>query len=359
MHHRVPRLHGAFFKFRTLFSEELIALLLVLFVFVAPAGAAERFTNRSLFMQSVTPGATTSWQISLDYVTPEPVGSLDMRFCISPIPYDPCVTPPGLDITNATLSAQEGETGFSISYQDDKRIVLSRAPTMISAPGVAGKYTLSNIVNPTDTSTSFSIRMTSHESTDATGPHINFGSIKGQVGDGITIETQVPPMLIFCAARTVELGCGDTDGTYFTDMGNMSEESTLTAQSQMAAGTNATAGFVISVNGSTMTAGTNVVNEMETPGSSQLGKNQFGMNLVENPGLGIGLDPEGTWANAYPTSDYGQPDVFKYSSGDVVAESANVSLMKKFTVSYIINVSPSLRAGVYTTTINFIASGRF
>lgn len=359
MHHRVPRLHGAYFKFRTLFSEELIALLLVLFVFTMPVGAAERFTNRSLFMQSVTPGATTSYVISLDYVTPEPVGSLDMRFCVSPIPYDPCVTPAGLDITGAVLSAQEGETGFDISYHDDKRIVLSRTPAMISAPGVAGKYTLSNIVNPTDTSTSFSIRMTSHESVDASGPHINFGSIKGQVGDGITIETQVPPMLIFCAARTVEIGCGETDGTYFTDMGNLSKDSTLTAQSQMAAGTNATAGFIITVNGSSMTAGTNVITEMDTPGNSRLGRNQFGINLVENPGAGIGLNPEGTWANAHPMPDYSQPDVFKYTSGDVVAESTSVSLMKKFTVSYIVNVSPSLRAGVYTTTINFIASGRF
>ena len=33
--------------------------------------------------------------------------------------------------------------------------------------------------------------------------------------------------------------------------------------------------------------------------------------------------------------------------------------MKKFTVSYILNASPDLRAGVYSTTVTFIASGRF
>lgn len=359
MHHRVPRLHGTFYKFRTLFSEELIALLLVLFVFVMPAGAAERFTNRSLLMHSVTPGATTSWDIALDYVTPDALGSLDMYFCESPIPYDPCVTPAGLDISGATLTAQQGETGFAISNHTSKRITLSRTPQMISGAGVHAKYTLSDIVNPTNSAKSFSIRMTSHATSDASGPHINFGSVKGQVGDGITINTQVPPMLIFCAARTVEIGCGETDGTYFTDMGNLSEDTTLTAQSQMAAGTNATAGFVISVNGTSMTAGTNVINEMDTPGSSEAGANQFGINLVENPQTGVGLNPEGTWANAQPTANYSQPDIFKYTPGDVIAESTNVSLMKKFTVSYIVNVSPSLRAGVYTTTINFIASGRF
>jgi hypothetical protein len=269
------------------------------------------------------------------------------------------VTPTGLDITNAVLSAQDGETGFSISNHDDKRITLSRPSTIIAGAGTASKYTLSNIVNPTDTSKSFSIRLTSHSSTDATGPHINFGSIKGQVGDGITIETQVPPMLIFCAARTVEIGCTDTDGTYFTDMGNLSESTTLTAQSQMAAGTNATGGFAITVSGNPMTAGTNVIDGISNPSSSRPGTNQFGINLVENSEIGVGLDPEGTWANATPTSNYAQENLFTYNSGDVVAESANVSLMKKFTVSYVVNVNRSLRAGVYTTTINFIASGRF
>ena len=359
MHHRTHRFHLAFFRFRTLFSEELIALLLALFIISVPVGAAERFTNRSLFMQSVTPGATTSYVISLDYVTPEPVGSLDLRFCVSPIPYEPCETPAGLDITGAILSDQQGETGFSISYHDDKRIVLSRPPTMISAPGVAGKYTLSNIVNPIDTSRSFSIRMTSHSTTDASDPHINFGSVKGQVGDGITLETQVPPMLIFCAARTVELGCAETDGTYFTDMGTVDPQTTLTAQSQMAVGTNASGGFAITVSGNTMTAGTNVIKEMDVATNSKQGSNQFGINLVENPTVGIGVNPEGEWANAAPTNGYNQPDIFKYTNGDVIATSPNVSLMKKFTVSYIVNVNKSLRAGVYTTTINYIASGRF
>src|SRR5690606_18125896 len=116
-------------------------------------------------------------------------------------------------------------------------------------------------------------------------------------------------------------------------------------------GTNATAGFVISVSGGSMTAGTNVIDELQTASASQVGVNQFGINLVENPTLGVGLDPEGTWANANPTPDYAQPGIFKYVEGDVIAESTSVSLMKKFTISYIVNVSPSLRAGVYTTTI--------
>ncbi len=359
MHHRVPRLHGAFFRFRTLFSEELIALLLVLFVFVVPAGATTRFENRSLLMMSTQPNVTTEYKFSLDYMSPEPVGSLDMQFCVSPIPYDPCVKPAGLNIMNASLTEQTGETGFSAQILSDTHIILSRAPSMIAGTGSKSTYLFENIVNPSSDVTSFSVRLRSHASTNATGPLIDFGSVKGQVGDGITLQTQVPPMLIFCAAEEVADDCSTTNGNYFTDMGNLNKDSTLTAQSQLAVGTNATAGFAITVTGNPLTAGTNVITGMDSTAESRTGRNQFGINLVENDQLGVGHDPEGDWANAVPTAAYNQPNRFTYNPGDVIASSPNVSLMKKFTVSYIVNVSPSLRAGVYTTTINYIASGRF
>jgi len=359
MHHRVPRLHGAFFKFRTLFSEELIALLLVLFVIAVPVGATTRFENRSLFMNSVTPGDTTSYKLSLDYMTPEPVGSLDLQFCMSPVPYDPCVKPQGLDISQVVLGAQTGETGFTSQVLSDTHIILSRAPSMISGSGSKSTYVLENVVNPSGIPEAFSIRMRSHASTNATGPLIDFGSVRGDVNGGITITTQVPPMLIFCAAEQVDENCLSTNENYYSDMGALSEDDTLTAQSQFAVGTNATAGFVVSASGSSMTAGTNVIDGIQSPSQSQVGRNQFGINLVANDELNIGHDPEGVWTNALPTADYSQPNVFKYVSGDVIASSPNVSLIKKFTVSYVINASPSLKAGVYTTTINYIASGRF
>lgn len=359
MHHRTTRLHAAFFKLRTLFSEEFIALLLVVFVLVAPAGATTRFENRSLLMHSTLPGVTTTYDLSLDYMTMASVGSLDMLFCISPIPYEPCVTPPGLDVSQADLTAQTGETGFAISNRTANHLVLTRTPQMIAQPGSRSQYTFSNIKNPTDATTSFSIRLRSHASTDATGPHIDFGSVKGQIGDGITLETQVPPMLIFCAAQQVEDNCASTNGNYFSDMGTLSKDTTLTAQSQMAVGTNASAGFAVTVVGTPLAAGTSVIDAPTSPTESRLGVNQFGINLVQNDILNVGRNPEGDWANAQPTAGYGQPNKFMYVSGDVIASSPNVSLMKKFTISYITNTSPNLRAGFYVTTLNYVASGRF
>lgn len=359
MHHSWFHLHRTFFRLRSLVSEELLALFLVLVVFTVPAVASTRFENRGLTMQSTLPSITTSYTITLSYMTPAAVGSLDMLFCESPIPDDPCVTPAGLDASGATLTSQSGESGFTVLSKSINHILLSRPPSMITQSGVQSTYTLSGIKNPSSTARAFSIRLKSLGSSNGSGSQIDFGSVRGQVGDGIVIETQVPPMLIFCVAQSVEENCTETDDTHYTNMGTLDADSTLVAQSQMAVGTNASGGFAITVNGTSMAAGTSVISSLKTPSKSVQGTDQFGINLVANDAPLVGKDPEGTWLNAQPTTAYGQVNKYTYNQGDVIASSPNVSLMKKFTVSYIVNSSPNLRAGVYTTTINYIASGRF
>ena len=356
MQHKLFRFHALAFSWRGVVSEEVLAFCLAIAIFAAPTSAL-RLQERSLYMNSVEPGATTSYTVSFRYMSPTPVGSVDLLFCNDPIPYHPCVAPTGLNAANALLTSQSGETGFAISAKSTNHIVLSRTPSMLT--GGASSYTFSDIRNPIDESQAFSIRLRTHATTNATGTQIDFGSVRGQAASGIVLETQVPPMLIFCLAEQVEENCTSTNENYFTDMGTLSESSTLKAQSQMAVGTNASGGFAITANGGSMSAGSNVIDSLATPAESRQGTNQFGINLVANNSPQVGSDPEGTWANAVPSADYGQPNRYKYVSGDTVAYSPNVSLMKKFTVSYIVNASPSLKPGVYTTTINYIASGRF
>ncbi len=359
MHHMFARFHSRFFSWKYLCTEEYAALFLALVIFMAPVSAAMRFQERSLYMNNASPNTVSDYTVSFRYMSPLSVGSVKMLFCIDPIPYHACVTPPGLDVANAVLESQAGESGYSILNKSTNHITLSRPATMILSGGPPSAYMFSGIRNPGDPNQSFSIRLQSFASTDATGPQIDFGSVKGQVTTDIAIETQVPPMLIFCVAEEVEENCTNTNDTNYTDMGQLSPTSTLSAQSQMAVGTNASGGFAITANGTPMSAGINTIESLSSPTESKQGSNQFGINLVANDALGLGEDPEGEWANAVSSPDYSLPNRFKYVSGDVVAYSPNVSLMKKFTVSYIVNSQPNLRAGVYTTTITYIASGRF
>lgn len=357
MQHKLFRFHAIAFPWRSLVSEELLALLLVLTVFIAPASAAMRLQERSLYMKTTEPGATTSYTVSFRYMSPQTIGSVELLFCQDPIPYHPCVVPTGLSAANAVLASQNGDVGYSILSKTTNRIVLTRLPSMIS--GTKSSYTFDNIVNPTDQSQAFSIRLRTYASTNGSGQQVDFGTVRGQAASGIVLETQVPPMLIFCLAEEVSENCTSSNENYYSDLGELSPTSTLTAQSQMAVGTNASGGFAITANGGSLSAGANVISTPTAPTPSQQGTDQFGINLVANSNPGIGVDPEGTWANAVAAPDYSVPNRYKYVSGDVVAYSPNVSLMKKFTVSYIVNSRPDLRPGVYTTTINYIASGRF
>jgi hypothetical protein len=369
---KVKRLRVSLLPHRLVIVQTVLLLLCGIVIFTSQASAVIRFNNRSLFISDPTPGATTKYVISFTYnnlaVPTTTVGSIDLLFCYDPIPsepitpdnpvdHHPCVAPVGLDVSGAVLSSQTGETGYAIASATTNHIILTRTPGAVSE--TPSTYTFSNIVNPTDTSQSFAARMGSYASTDATGQIINLGSVVSQATNGVVLETQVPPILVFCVGGQVDQLCVHTSGGNYTDMGELTPDHTLTALSQMAAGTNASSGYVITVNGPTIEAGTHVINNLTTPTVSAQGNSQFGINLVANSDPGLGADPDGAFTNAVVAPGYNVPNEFMYHDGDVVASAPNVSLVRRFTVSYIVNSPPDLRAGVYTTTLTYICSGRF
>ena len=342
---------------RLVIVQTVLLLLCSFVIFSSQASAVIRFTDRSLFLYDVTPSATTKYKVSFTYTTQTSIGSVDMLFCMDPIPTDPCDPPAGLDVSHASLTSQSGETGYAISNQSSNHIVLSRSPQAVgNTPSV---YELSGVVNPSDTSHSFSIRLSDYASQDASGSLVDLGSILSEVTTGVTLETQVPPILVFCVGQQVSLNCSNNNGNYYTDMGGLDPNSTLTATSQMAAGTNASNGYVITANGTTMEAGTHVINALSSPTTSAAGNSQFGINLRANSTPNIGSDPDGAFTNAIVMPNYDTPDEYMFQDGDEVASAPEVSLVRRFTVSYIVNSPPDLRAGVYTTTITYICSGRF
>lgn len=338
--------------------EVLFIVVLSLVVTTAPAYAEDRLLQRSLYTTSSVPGATADYKISFTYNTPAPVGSIDILFCEDPIPYMPCDVPAGFDISHAVLADQTGETGFTMSVQTVNHIVLSRTSSAVAA-NTPASYTFTGVRNANDTTHSYSARLADFSSSDASGPFINRGSVVTQVTNVINIETQVPPLLVFCMAAFVNATCTDVGGGFYTDMGTLSPDTTLTASSQMGIGTNASSGFVVTVNGTTMQSGQNSIKALDTPTASIQGIPQFGINLRANDSPNVGLDPTGDSVNANPEPNYDTPNKFMFKTGDVIASAPNVSLVRRFTMSYIVNSPEDLRPGVYTTTLTYVCSGRF
>jgi len=371
---RLKRLRFGLLPHRLALAQVLVLVFCAFMIFESQASAVIRFNNRSLYINSSVPSATTSYKISFTYnndsVYTTTVGSIDLLFCLDPIPsepitptnpvdHHPCVAPAGLDVSHATLSSQSGETGFSILSESSNHIVLTRTPGAVSE--TPSSYTFDNIVNPTDTTHSFAIRMSDYPSTDASGTLINLGSVISQVTNSIEIDTQVPPVLIFCVAGQVSPDCLQQLGGNFADLGDLFPETTADASSQMAVSTNATNGFVITANGPTIEAGTHVIPAMTTPTINAPGNNQFGINLRANTDPEpIGSDVQnGVATPAVVMPNYDTPNRYMYKDGDIVAEGSDVNLGTIFTVTYIVNVAPDLHAGIYSTTISYICSGRF
>lgn len=318
---------------------------------------AVRFQNRGMYINSARGGDTTFYEISLQYTTSASVGSLRMEFCDNPIPSLPCNVPPGLDVSGGVLAAQSGETGFSIGQQTQNLIVLTRAPS-VTGPDFSS-YRFDNMRNPDSDHQDFYVRLTSHASTDGSGPLIDYGSVAATTTQEIELTTQVPPILIFCVAQQIhDDDCVDMEGN-FVDFGELEPTQTYTASSEIQARTNAQFGYSISVYGTTMTSGIRAIPAIVAPTESFQGVGQFGMNLADNTYPDVGALPVGPGTNGNVIPPYDTPDKFLFSSGDVVATSDGVTRTRKYTASYIVNVPADQPPGVYSTTITYICLASF
>jgi len=342
---------------RLVVLQTLVLLIVGFMITPADATVVIRFQNRYLHIFNSEPGTVTEYTVGLTYTTETTVGSLLMEFCTDPMHTEPCVVPSGLDLSGATLLEQTGVDDYTMSIIAPNKLLFSRTPAVVGQ--TPSTYKIGGIKNPDMNGRSFAIRLSDYASTDASGPIIDLGGVVSQVTKSIIIETQVPPILIFCVAAQVSPDCSNTNGVFYTDMGTLGPFDTLAASSQMAVGTNASAGYSIMVFGTPMQAGTSVIAPLTTPTPSFLGQNQFGINLVANTDPLVGQDPDGESINAVVAPDYATPNLFKFMDGDIVATAPNVSLVRRFTVSYIVNSAPDLRPGVYTTTLTYVCTGLF
>jgi hypothetical protein len=319
--------------------------------------SAATLSQRSLTIGDATPSATTTYAFKFSFPSTGSVGSILFEYCTSPLPALACTTPPGLNASQAVLASQSSETGFSILKRQAGTVILSRAPSSPSTNSNPSVYTFSGIVNPNGAPGTFYVRITTFAASDATGPLTDFGAVVNATTQGIGINTEVPPILKFCVGLTVGTDCTTADGSLI-DLGDLKTSRASSGSSQMVAATNAQFGLVIAAYGTTMTSGNNVIPALATPTTSASGNSQFGLNLRKNTDPAVGQEPLGAGISN-PTAAYSAPNKYMFKSGDVVATSPNATDTRKFTASYIVNISPNQAPGVYTATLTYICTASF
>lgn len=351
------RLHASRKRLVVLFALAMVAVTAGA-VFFAVRSDAVRFAERGLYINTSEAGATTWYELTLDFTTTADVGSVRMEFCDNPIPSFPCVPPTGLNLTGATLGAQTGPEPFEAIDITGNIIVMSRTPSQ-AGPGGASTYRFNSIVNPT-TEENFYIRLTSHADEDALGPLIDYGSVANAIVPGTDIYTQVPPILIFCVAKTVSIDCVDTTES-LVDFGDLQPGvETYATTSEMAARTNGRYGYNIYVTGTSFTSGIRQVPPLTVPTESFVGVGQFGLNLATNTNpQSLGADPVGPATNITVNADYSTPDRYVFNDNDILVSSDYVTAPKKYTSTYILNMPEDQPAGHYSTTLTYVCIAGF
>lgn len=333
--------------------------------------AAEQITARKLTL--IANGTNGGSQADVDanhkfdftLPTTGDVGSIQFLYCTTAA--GTCTKPTDLVTTTATLFSQSGAEGFTMVNTTDGAPYITR--TAASAGG-AVSYQLNTVHNPSDENKTFYVRISTYASTDATGTAIDAGTVAASTATQIVLTGTMPESLIFCAGGTVSADCVTTTSGAISFNQLFSPTDTATASSQMAASTNATNGYTISVNGSTLMSGANSIAAMTEAAGGTRGSGQFGMNLKLNtdatsdPVVGAEVTPyfgvhDGHTYQGQASAGYNTVDSFKFVTGETVASSATGTDAQAFTASYIVNVPGSQIAGVYTTTLTYICTATF
>ncbi|HEY2003898.1 MAG TPA: hypothetical protein VGH44_02175, partial [Candidatus Saccharimonadia bacterium] len=260
------------------------------------AQAAGQLTARSV-TPSTSLGAATgvTYTVKFKAGTAGNVGSVKFEVCDSPVESTACAgtgNSNGASLANAGLTGTFAGTNWSTPTWTKGSG--GNAPTGPGASGTSVKFaasaqtsvatsdqatvTLTNVVNPTANNKEYYFRVTTYSDT-AYGTEVDYGATALSTTQGVTVSGYMPESLVFCVGATVAADCS-TIGGGTVDLGTFSPTATNTGASEMAASTNASSGYAITINGTTLASGGNQITACAANCAATTGTSQFGTNVV-------------------------------------------------------------------------------
>jgi hypothetical protein len=385
----------------------LVCAVLVLSTFITAFRGqpvyADQIDDRTLTLSSSSPedelaSPTTTYTFTFSVPQSTVIESVGIEIC-EEAAGGTCTTPTGFSNTTgaATLASQPTNLGDGSGWTIDNgtagelRIVND---TNSSAPTGSQTIVFDEVQNPTTANQAFYGRITTY-SDDTWTTAIDTGTVAASTAEPIILTGTMPESLIFCTGETIDVNASDVPQCSTASSGDISfnqlfsPEATAWATSQMAASTNASAGYAITVSGSTLMNGATPISAIGgTASTSSTGTGQFGMNLVDNDSdttIGSGSPNPISYyddtnapadGDVYPVPNNdnyrGQPKgafatatefAFDATASNIVAASDNLTAgptdSQRFTATYIVNVSGGQLAGTYTTTLTYICTPTF
>lgn len=385
---------GAVWFVIALYALTIIALPLLRMQNVSAAG---QVSERSITMSTSAASATgVTYSVSFKAATSTSTAAVLVDFCSSsPIIGDACGAPAGLDL-NVTAATLANVSANMISPVEDIVTFAASPGTLLFSftgfsPSVGDvmSFDITGVDNPSTTNTSFYARVVTYDSLtdaqgytaanpDVVGAHIDDGGIALSTANQITITAKVQERLTFCVFTNSPANCAAATGSAIAlgDDNGILDYSAAHANSNAGfiASTNATNGVDIYMKGTTLTSGANTITAVSPAVNSAIGTEQFGM-CADTDGAGaFSIDaayvPTTGDCGAIATSSTATPytgleeffldtTATASASGDLLASSAGASQPTEGTLAFLGNIDLVTEAGIYTSTMTFIATGTF
>jgi hypothetical protein len=368
-------------------------------------------------------GQKTSELFTFNIATTGNVGSILIQYCDDPIPQDPCLTGgtisssniPGFDSSN--VASIVSQTGWSANnFTLDTTTVLTGSPYNCagSSPGRTnciavkrgaaasetsggtvtlkfGGLTSDYITNPTVDNRAFFARVTTYSDTSYTTQQ-DYGTVVGSTAQQIDITAKVKEVLNFSVGDVTALvapggtctalGAGSNGALALGDAnGVLSFTQAYDTHSYFRLSTNTNGGVIVYYSGDTLKNGTNQINPAGTGSSpnitavsSTVNSSQFGLAVDSSDTQGGNgysftslVAPNGSptdYSSGAGTITTGGSAKFAFDTGSIttpvkIASSSGPVACDTGSVRYLGNISTATPAGIYTTTITYIATGTY
>lgn len=137
-----------------------------------------------------------------------------------------------------------------------------------------------------------------------------------------------------------------------SNLGVLTTETTATKTTNVKVRSYLSDGYILQLIGEPPKFEGHTLSTPNVPTLSIPGVEQFGINVVANSSPGVGANPVQVPGDGVPfgAADalYSTANMFKYSSGEIIARSLTDSGRTDYTVSMIVNISSATPAGNYT-----------
>ena len=145
------------------------------------------------------------------------------------------------------------------------------------------------------------------------------------------------------------------------DFGAFSAGTTAVATSTFEVINYTSYGYIVQILGTEPQNGSHSIDAMTAAEPSQVGIEQFGINLVANTSpVSLGANPDhGQFGFGSATANYGTPNNYRYVSGETIASAPESSGKTIYTISYIVNVSSLTPGGKYVGRQTVVCTGTY